>query len=422
VNPLVELFDAFGAGLYVLLGATHLDLWLRRRSRRGHLWLAGASAFALLVDLTGMAIRRAPGQDVPPLAVVNLLGAAGTCWCLFELVGALGRLPTRPAARALEGLGFLLAPFAALDLPGAVPAAFACWGALLFWTLVRAFRISRPGQPGIRIVARAMVVLLACLLADVAMNLDLLPNRPGLPLLGFAILFLASARSLNDQMDREQRELEELRRDLERRVEERTLELQEASARLAEASRTDALTGLPNRRGFLEVSAHALERVRRTGRPASLALGDIDHFKQINDTYGHAAGDEVLRRVGSTIRGALRGQDLIARWGGEEFILLFPDTGLTGAAQAAETVRAAVDALVVEHEGARLAVTISLGVAEHAHGRALEASLAAADAALYRAKQEGRDRVVLASVSAAPAPSRTISEAAVPAPPRSSGS
>ena len=171
------------------------------------------------------------------------------------------------------------------------------------------------------------------------MELGWLPRVPALALAGFTVLFLASARSLSERFDRDHRELGELRRDLERRIEERTLDLQAANALLAEASRTDALTGLLNRRGFLEKGEAEIDRSQRSGKPLCVVMADVDHFKSINDLHGHAAGDVALQGLASLLRSTLRSQDLVGRWGGEEFILLLPETDLHGASQVAELIR-----------------------------------------------------------------------------------
>jgi diguanylate cyclase (GGDEF)-like protein len=237
---------------------------------------------------------------------------------------------------------------------------------LLIWAMAKAFLAARVGNRDSGIVARGFMVLVACLVADILKDFHLVTLPSGLPLVGFIVLFLASARSLNDRFGREE-----------------------------EASRTDALTGLPNRRGFLEAGDGTLVRSRRSGRPVSIVLSDLDHFKRVNDSLGHAAGDATLKAVAVAIRGVLRAQDVAARWGGEEFILLLPDTGKEGAVRVAESVREAVSAIAVEHEGGRIEITLSLGVAEHRPERNFEETIAQADAALYQAKQEGRNRVVV---------------------------
>ncbi len=390
---IAELIDAFGAGLYLLFGAAHLDLWLRRRDRRGYLWLTAASAFALTVDATGFAMRRLEPNVDPLLATFNQLAAAGATICVYELVVALGRKPTGALARALELFTVAVSPLPFYAQTPQEVALGSC-GLLLLGAMARAFRTGREGDPDSRLVARGILVGILCLLADIPMALGWVPLIPGLPLAGFTVLFLASARSLSNRFDRDFRELGELRSDLERRIEERTLALQNANARLAEASRTDALTGLLNRRGFLEQGESALDRSRRSRKPLSVLMADADHFKRINDLHGHATGDVVLQGLAQLLRGALRSQDLVARWGGEEFILLLPETDLHGASLVAESIRRQVADRPLPAGELELPVTLSLGLAEHRPGRRLEATIADADAALYRAKAEGRDRVI----------------------------
>jgi diguanylate cyclase (GGDEF)-like protein len=272
-------------------------------------------------------------------------------------------------------------------------ALLAC-GLVLLGAMVRAFGTGGAGDPDSRLVARGILVLILCLLADLAMTIGWLPHIPAIALAGFVALFLASARSLSNRFDRDFRELGGLRRELERRIEERTLELQAANARLAEASRTDALTGLLNRRGFLEMGESEIERSRRSRRPFCIVMADADHFKRVNDLHGHAAGDVALQRLANLLRTSLRGQDLVARWGGEEFVLLLPETDTHGATQVAESIRRSIALEPLQLGDAALPVTLSFGVAEHRLERGLEATIAHADAALYRAKAEGRDRVV----------------------------
>jgi diguanylate cyclase (GGDEF)-like protein len=164
-------------------------------------------------------------------------------------------------------------------------------------------------------------------------------------------------------------------------------------ARLGDAAHRDALTELLNRRGFDEILDVELERARRSDTPLSLLLGDLDHFKRLNDELGHAAGDAELRRVARTLRVAKRRFDVAARVGGEEFALLAPDTDEQGASSLAERMRTEVD-LGGAH-GQRT-LTISFGVATFPlHGESADDLLRAADQALYTAKRLGRNRSVV---------------------------
>jgi diguanylate cyclase (GGDEF)-like protein len=158
----------------------------------------------------------------------------------------------------------------------------------------------------------------------------------------------------------------------------------------------DALTGCQNRRGFDEILAIEFARSRRYGRTLSLVLIDIDHFKQINDEFGHDAGDQVLRRLGRLLLGSFRTTDTACRQGGEEFALIFPETPKVESARLAERLRSTIEAMPVE-AGLPTSFTASFGVAAYPDdARTIEELVRVADRALYRAKAEGRNRVAVA--------------------------
>ncbi|MEZ5312678.1 MAG: two-component regulator propeller domain-containing protein [Thermoanaerobaculia bacterium] len=192
--------------------------------------------------------------------------------------------------------------------------------------------------------------------------------------------------------------LERTAQQLEKRVEERTVELAEANRRLELASRTDLLTGLANRRRFLERAENEFSAFRRTHRPFSILLADLDRFKAINDEHGHECGDQVLAAVGDTLREGLRERDLPVRWGGEEFMVLLPETDLAGAATIAEKLRATFESIRVLYGSVEVPVTVTIGVAEAAASETIERLAARADSALYAGKRNGRNRVERASV------------------------
>jgi diguanylate cyclase (GGDEF)-like protein len=205
---------------------------------------------------------------------------------------------------------------------------------------------------------------------------------------------------------------------LEQRVRERTDELTVANARLAEALReieqknraltllneslniqatVDPLTGLFNRREFRNRLQGEWARFKRHKRPISLVMLDIDHFKQVNDSHGHECGDAVLQGLGAILRGQQRRHDIACRYGGEEFIVLLPETLLDAAFLVAEGMRKRVSNHVFRYKELRLSISISLGVAgalEHNPGNEDE-FINLADQALYRAKAEGRNRTVV---------------------------
>lgn len=167
--------------------------------------------------------------------------------------------------------------------------------------------------------------------------------------------------------------------------------LQERVEALERDSLTDRLTGLWNRRYLERTAAAELARSKRHRQPLAAMLFDIDHFKDVNDTHGHLAGDAVLRELAALARGTLRTSDALVRWGGEEFLVLMPHTAHPAAAVAAENLRRTVEAHGFPAVGR---VTISLGVAEALPGEDMEGFFARADAALYRAKNGGRNCVV----------------------------
>lgn len=162
------------------------------------------------------------------------------------------------------------------------------------------------------------------------------------------------------------------------------------------AAMFDGLTGIHNRRWLDETLHRMVRRAEGGGGALSLSLIDIDHFKSFNDTYGHAAGDHVLTVVATTLASNLRPTDLVARFGGEEFVIIFPTTALDDAVIAAERVREAVaNEALVTPDGTELpSVTISMGVAELHDGMTVPELLKLADHAMYRAKQAGRNRVL----------------------------
>jgi diguanylate cyclase (GGDEF)-like protein len=174
-----------------------------------------------------------------------------------------------------------------------------------------------------------------------------------------------------------------------------------ANVRLRETLRNqsirDPLTGLYNRRYMEETLEREMRRAERSARPLSLIMLDIDYFKRFNDTHGHEAGDVLLRDLGAFLRSHIRGGDIACRYGGEEFTLVLPETSLADACARAEHLREGIHGLTVQHHGQTLeTVTASLGAAAWQPSLTAQQVLRAADQALYRAKAEGRDRVLSA--------------------------
>ena len=167
-----------------------------------------------------------------------------------------------------------------------------------------------------------------------------------------------------------------------------------SESRYSQAADTDVLTGLPNRRAFQAMAARILERARHDGTPVAIIICDLDHFKAVNDTYGHAVGDRVLKVFAIAARQAIRPNEFIARIGGEEFAAIFPGASAQASCASAQRIREAFGAAAETVDEHKVAATVSIGVAIAEEGNVpLETLMEAADAALYRAKINGRNRV-----------------------------
>ena len=176
-------------------------------------------------------------------------------------------------------------------------------------------------------------------------------------------------------------------------------------AQLELAAATDAKTGLLNAAAWQELSQRELLRAQRDGAPSAVLLMDLDHFKRVNDTAGHLAGDAALKAIGDTLKRELRGYDAVGRFGGEEFVVLLDDIGIEDAIQVAERILGRIRALVVagDGDGGKISLTASIGLAAYPeHGQHLAQLMEQADIALYAAKRAGRDRVGLPTRTAHP--------------------
>ena len=182
-----------------------------------------------------------------------------------------------------------------------------------------------------------------------------------------------------------------------------------AERRLNQLASTDTLTGLLNRRRMTDRMQKEMTAARDEQRPVAVLLLDIDNFKSINDQFGHARGDAVIVAIGEILRANVRQQDLVARWGGEEFLVLQPDAVLDAARETAERVRRAVSQYLIRDELDPTPMTVTIGVAAWRGGESLEETIHRADAALYVGKHEGRDRVVVTDYSSPELSSQELS-------------
>jgi len=178
-------------------------------------------------------------------------------------------------------------------------------------------------------------------------------------------------------------------------LEEKNRSLQDAYERLEIIATTDSLTKLLNRREMIRRIEYERTCFERNKRPFSIIMADIDFFKQINDTYGHNYGDYILSAIADILKSSARKQDSIARWGGEEFLMLLPGTDAKGAAVLAEKLRGKIESTTFMYENICTNVTMTFGINEYAEEQNLDALIYKADSALYEGKQSGRNRVVL---------------------------
>ena len=358
--------DGIGAGFYLLFGLSRLDLWRREVHRPANLWLAVLAFSALLVNVTGRLLGEASTAAPPVLVSLNFLGVGAVTVAILEVVLCLARRDPPRWLRVVESILLILAAGTGA-YGGLVVATEMLSAVMLLAALGAGISASLRGDVESRLLLGGIVVLVLCLVLDLGGELGMVSRIPGVPILGFVVLFLLAAHAVNRRL------------------------LQEESA-----SRTDPLTGILNRRGFLEMAHMAVSLSDRSGRPLSVIAVDLDRFKDINDRYGHTAGDRVLQEVARTLSRSVREQDLVARLGGDELVVLLPDTDAAGARRVAEKLREAAGAATVEIDGGSLSVTISLGTAERRPGEPIARTIQRADHALYLAKERGRDRVAAA--------------------------
>ncbi|MHB8191629.1 MAG: diguanylate cyclase [Ferrimicrobium sp.] len=180
-----------------------------------------------------------------------------------------------------------------------------------------------------------------------------------------------------------------------KQLEDQNGQLRWSVDQLSVAVMTDPLTGLHNRRYMIQMIKEAAVRFDRSRSVFSLVIADIDHFKLVNDKYGHECGDQVLKHVSNILSSLVREQDYVARWGGEEFLMLWPDTGSNGALILAERLRLAIAESSLLCQGIEINVTMTFGISEHNGRDKVDSTIIEADRALYRGKENGRNQVCL---------------------------
>jgi diguanylate cyclase (GGDEF)-like protein len=376
--------------VYVLFGLYHLYLYGRNPQLKQYLWFG---LLAILIASYSFSISQWKHSiDLPFLllkkfeyGVIYLMPAVfmAMIWSLLEVS------PPRWAriyqsVFPLLALGVVLIPgFAILFRTlhtwqlTAVP--------VVFGMLVLVIQKARDGHKEARTMLPGMLVVTVSVLNDILVDYGILQG-PRLLTFGFMAILVSVALSMANHFTR-------MFNHLEQAVHERTRELSELNEKLGEAAAVDDLTGILNRRGFAQKVDQEIARVGRSHRGFVLIMADIDYFKAFNDQYGHACGDTVLEQVAALLSQQLRDVDTIARWGGEEFILLLPETTLEGGEILAEKLRWAVETHHFQYRDHQLGLTLTFGVAQYRSDSTLDDCLGRADRALYQGKELGRNRV-----------------------------
>jgi diguanylate cyclase (GGDEF)-like protein len=391
-----EVFIMILVIAYAVIGLYHLYLYGRNRKIPEFLWFGVTTLLVALYSLEVSQWKYVSGSlEWLPLeahrkieyGTIYLLPAVG-----LQLVWSL--LHFQPPRWVLfYQSGFVFFALVAVAIPGTDIHVHT----LFFWqlyvipglvgALLQVVWFAANGHKEARTMTLGWALFLFAALNDILVAQGVVQN-PRYLTLGFAAVLLSMGLSLANRFTR-------MYSDLDGEVRDRTSELRKTNEKLSEAARLDTLTGLLNRRGFAEKIEVEIARAGRTQRNFVLLMADVDHFKAFNDQHGHACGDFVLRETADLLRAQLRDVDTIARWGGEEFIFLLPETSLDGGAVLAEKLRAVLEGTKFNYDGIILSLTITLGVAQFRKGLDLDGCLALADAALYKGKQEGRNRIVV---------------------------
>ena len=377
---LVSGFSALlGAGVYVLLGRSDTPYLALCQ-----IWWFGDALGLLLLTPFIVVVWRWVENGCPGFRW-RLVVEAGLLWLVIAVMGLKAFAPSLSTATELYFTQFWFVPLgilAALRL--------GVLGAAATVTLIAALAVGhlvRGLHPYLSVGPQYAVWLTQEYLTIVAIIS-----------IGLALL-LKEIADQRETLNKNKRALQIYNEVLEARVGERTLALEKANQALQEANELleaiaaiDELTGIPNRRHFRAEAQRELSRLAQDGAEATVIMIDLDHFKKINDEYGHEAGDVVLRAITSPLRQSIRPRDLMGRMGGEEFVVLLSGLEINGAARVAERIRAAIEAMTIDYRGQNIRLTASFGVARWDGQGELDDLIRLADEALYLAKANGRNR------------------------------
>lgn len=336
----------------------------------------GLYAVCVLLLVAEVASGVAAAQPVPWLVTAIGFGVL----LFYGLVRASERLGLSPSflalAQAVYAIGCIVAAYAVMG------SGRGCTLAILLVVLVFCAFAATPRQAHAMSLFAIVLLGLAMLFMN-AVDPERYDARQEWVHFSLAATMLAAVSFLTGRLSL-----------LRRKLNAQKAELTVALARIQELATRDDLTLLANRRHMSELLAYEKQRHDRKGRTLCVALLDIDWFKRVNDTHGHAAGDQVLRSFAEHALAAVRSSDVLARWGGEEFLLMLPDTDMAAASQVLARIQARISALRVAVCGATLQVTFSAGLTPSRPGEPIADAIERADHAMYAAKAAGRNRVV----------------------------
>lgn len=395
--------------LFLLVSIYHLSLRMRLGSGPDYAWFGILALLAAIYGFLRSQLKYAIFDDFYVLKKVEHV----VLWLLpaatLQFLWAFFRQPPprwlRASQAALAAGALLIAVVPGLGLALILlPWLQLAVMAMLAMAVVLVVRRIAAGDRDARAVGLAMTLFAATIAHDSLVDRNVIQN-PRIGLYGFTVLVVGMSLTLGNRFQRALRERDALLRELESRVEARTRALNEAYLEMEKRALRDSLTQVMNRRAVRERGTSELARARRHGTAFAVAMADIDLFKAVNDTHGHAAGDQVLIEVARRLTAGVRASDDVGRWGGEEFLILMPGADRAEAAVAGERLRRAIaDTPFVMADDVRGAVTISMGIAavdaSGAGARDLDTLLQRADEALYEAKAAGRNAVRVSGLPA----------------------
>lgn len=388
--------------LFLLAGAYFLYLHLKTKAVPAFLWFGVTSIFLAIYILTQSQWKFEQGLDFLTMEKIEAISFFIFLICNAQLIWSVMEQPIPKMMRVVQvlwvvfSLAYLFAPD--LDVHYLLRP---FWQLLLgisllpvIWVILRQ---AHRGNQDARLLLYGFLAFTLFAINDFLINLNVYTDH-GTRLLpyGFLAMLVAMGASLAGKFNLM---LTSLELQVTKRTEELSqvnLKLEEANNSLVEMTRIDPLTGLLNRRGLSAEAEIERQRFIRQREPLGLMMADIDHFKQFNDRYGHACGDKVLAEVAAEFRNHIRDVDRISRWGGEEFVLLFPGTDSEGLKNIAEKLRQCIEHFEVEYDGRLLNITMTFGAASYLASETIDECLARADAALYEGKENGRNQVVIA--------------------------